>query len=515
MKDTFLEIIMQLRAAWRYRWLAMSATWLIAIVGWAVVITMPNTYESSARVYVDTDSILRPLLRGIAVQTDVGQRLRLMTRTLLSRPNLEKVARETDLDLTTKTAEEKEQLILGLTSNITLNSTRKQNLYTISYSHKSAKIAKDVVQALLTIFVETTLGDTRQDSDSAQKFLSQQIAEYETRLVEAENRLTAYKRKYLGSLPGQGGGIFVQLDKNKTAYQQAQLELREASYKRNELKRQLVAAREGQIKGTVAPASPYDARILELEKSLDQLLLRFTGEHPDVKEIRATIDQLKKRKSEEVQSVKGGAVVQSELINQLQLSLGIAEAELAGVRVRASEYQKRMEVLKEKSKTLPQIETELKRLSRDYSVNKTNYDALLARRESARMSESADAAGDSVKFKIIDPPRLPVIPSAPNRPALSIIVLVLSLAAGGLIAFLMSQLHPVLMDVKGLGRISGYPVFGSVSRIWTPSLLFKRKLEVGAFFLVVVGLVVLFVGVLILNNYAADIQIINNFREGL
>ena len=163
--------------------------------------------------------------------------------------------------------------------------------------------------------------------------------------------------------------------------------------------------------------------------------------------------------------------------------------------------------------TLPQVETELKRLSRDYAINKKNYNALVSRRESARMSESADASGDSVKFKIIDPPRLPVLPVKRNRPLTLSVILVLSLAVGGGVAFILSQLNPVVMDSNMLRKISGYPVFGSVSRIWSPALLFKRKLEVTAFFIVVIGLLAVFVGVLILNNYASDISWLHDLRS--
>jgi len=513
MRETIVEIIMQIRAAWRFRWYAMVLAWVIAMFGWVFVMVMPNTYEASARVFVDTDSMLRPLLKGLAVQTDVGQRLRLMTRTLLSRPNIEKVARETDLDIKAASAEEKEALLQKLTEDIQLQSTRKQNLYSITYQNSSPKLSKDVVQALLTIFVETTLGDTRQDSDTAQKFLNEQIAEYEARLVEAENRLTEFKRKHVGALPGQGGGVFQRLETTKTLYDQAQLELNEATNKRDELKRQLEDAEAKAAVGEIGETS-LDSRILDMQKNLDQLLLRFTEEHPDVKELRATIAALGKQKIKE-ESEQEAPVVQSTLIDELKLSLGQAEAERAAVKVRESEYKRRLDKLNKLVNTLPEVETELNRLSRDYAVNKSNYDLLLNRRESARMAESADAAGDSVKFKVIDPPRLPVLPVKPYRLVLFSAVLVLSLAAGGVVAFLLSQINPVVMDVNSLRKLSGYPVFGSVSRIWTPALMFKRKLEVTAFFVVLACLVVLFGAVLVVNGYAGDIAWLKDLRGGI
>ena len=57
--------------------------------------------------YVDTRSILRPLLEGLAIDPDVASGLDLVRTALLSRPQIEQVARETDLDLRAHTPEQK------------------------------------------------------------------------------------------------------------------------------------------------------------------------------------------------------------------------------------------------------------------------------------------------------------------------------------------------------------------------------------------------------------------------
>ena len=512
MKETLSEIAQQLRSVWRYRWYAMMMVWLVTIIGWTIVIVIPDRYESGARIFVDTDSLLRPLLKGLAVQTDIDSRLRLMTRTLLSRPNLEKIARDTDLDLAATTELERESLYQELQDDITLSSTRKENLYTIKYEHKNPATAKAVVQSVLNIFVETSLGDTRQDTDSAQRFLDKQIEEYEARLVVAENKLTAFKREHIGTLPNQGGGIFQRMQDTGALYEQAKLDQREAQFRRDELKKQYDKVESGGSLGLLI--SPTEERILALQKRLDELLLIYTEEYPDVKEIRISIASLREQVEKDNKVVGSGEDTESNvMLVQLRLALGKAEAELAAIRVRTSEYKRRLNKMTGLVDTLPQVETELKRLSRDYDVNKNNYDELVARRESARMAESADAMGDSIKFKIIDPPRMPVIPVAPNRPLLSSVVLVVALIAGGVFVFLLSQLNPVVLDSNSLRKISGMPVLGSVGRIWTPALKFKRKLEVGAFFTVGIGLIAVFVVVILVNIYGNDLVLIRIIRE--
>ncbi len=97
MSEIIEQILGYLRSIWRYRWYGLGIAWLICLGGWAFIFKLPNQYEASARVYVDTQSVLRPLLQGMTVQFNPASQIDLMTRTLLSRPNLEKVARMTDM----------------------------------------------------------------------------------------------------------------------------------------------------------------------------------------------------------------------------------------------------------------------------------------------------------------------------------------------------------------------------------------------------------------------------------
>ncbi len=109
--DDFLTELHELSAAvWRRRWHVMIVSWLVCAFGWAYVAKLPDMYISTARIYVDTQTLLGPLLKGIAVQSDLEPEVAMMERTLLSRPNLAEVARATDLDLEVTTPEEIEKL---------------------------------------------------------------------------------------------------------------------------------------------------------------------------------------------------------------------------------------------------------------------------------------------------------------------------------------------------------------------------------------------------------------------
>jgi len=507
MQEIIQQILNYLRGIWRFRWYAMLLAWVIPIIGWVVIAKIPDQYQANARVLVDTDSILRPLLRGLTVETNVQLRLGLMTRTLLSRPNLEKVVRMTDLDLHAKTPDEMEALLDNLAKKIRINSARGASLYTISYTHSDPKMAKEVVRSLLTIFVENTLGDTRQDSDAAQKFLGQQIMEYEKRLVEAEDRIKEFKRKNVALMPRAGQDYFGVLQESRARLEQAKLELQEVTNRRDELRRQLVGEEPVFGFGNTSNAShQLDGRISKLQDRLDDLLLQFTEEHPDVIAVRMVLENMENQREQDQKNPalnfqsNDQSMEQNPVYQQTKISLGQAEASTVSLQARVKEYTQRIDELASKVDTIPEIEAQLKSLNRDYSLNKSNYDILVGRLESAKLSEKAERTGDDVKFKIVDPPRVPLLPSGPNRLALDSLALLAGIAGGIGLAFLLSQIRPAFYDHRTLQEFARVPVFGVVSRLWTPELLRRKRLEFIVF--VGVGIVLLFVfgGVILLQS---------------
>ncbi len=197
MDELLAQLTAYSRGIWRRRWTGIGVAWLVALVGGAIVMQMPDRYEASARVYVDTQSVLRPLLSGLAVQPDINQQLAILSRTLVSRPNVERLIRMSDMDLQARSAMDKEELIERLQKTVKISSAGRDNLYSISYQDPAPAQAQRVVQSLLSIFVESGLGNKRQDADTARRFIEEQIKQYEKRLEEAENRLKEFRLKNL------------------------------------------------------------------------------------------------------------------------------------------------------------------------------------------------------------------------------------------------------------------------------------------------------------------------------
>ncbi len=288
-----------LKAAWRYRWLAVAVSWVICGVGWAYVYTVPNQYEASARLYVDADAILTPLLRGIAVDNGLGQQLDMLQRTLLSRPNLEKLVSNTDLDLTVTGPADLEALVNGLSNQIHIN-PQTRNLFTINYRNTNPKLAFDVVQTILTTFIESKTGNNRSEMENAGLFLQQQIGDYERKLRDAEKKRAEFRAKYLDLLPGDGGAS--RLDQAQENVRHLQGQLTDGLATRDMLARELAATPQmvvteaGDANGAApgsAAAIALNPRVVEAQRALDELLITRTDSHPDVILARKHLEEVK------------------------------------------------------------------------------------------------------------------------------------------------------------------------------------------------------------------------------
>lgn len=505
MEELTTQLLVYLKGIWKYRWAAVAAAWLIAVIGWVIVYKLPDDYQASARIYVDTQNVLKPLLQGMTVSPDTQQQISIMSRTLISRPNVERVIRMVDLDIKAKDTKDQERLVKELMDKIKLGTTGRDNLFTISYNNQNPRLAKDIVQSLLTLFVEGGLGNKSQDSSSAIRFIDEQIKSYEEKLIAGENNLKAFKQKNIGIMPQQGNDYYSQLSQAMDDLNKTRLELREAQQARDAIKRQITGDEPVLLVDQDGSASSIvnvelDSRIQALNKNLDALRLNYTELHPDIIAARRLIAQLEERKIEEAKLTRNGSDLgknYSPMLQQLNVALADAEADVASMNARVEEYSARYERLKSLSNAVPQVEAELAQLNRDYQVNKANYEKLLERRESAKISGDLGSTTDLVSFRVIDPPTVSDRPVGPDRAKFFSIVFLGSLLAGIGIAFVISQVRPTFHSQISLREISGKPILGSIPMIWTDTEKVKRRKRLYAFGLSLLSLLGLYVALML------------------
>jgi polysaccharide chain length determinant protein (PEP-CTERM system associated) len=505
----------QIRGAWRYRWYAMLVVWIICLLGWSFVYSLPNIYQSHAQVYVDAQSRLAEVMGQVGVSPGVGARVFVVRQAMLGQPQLERVARETGIDQRATNAEEEEELYTGLREKIQVHTGRtseSSNLYTISFEDHDRDMALSVVRTLLDTFVEDVLKLKEAGTEQVDSYLAVQLSYYENQLLEAEQSLADFKKKNVGLLPGESGGVFERLQLEMAQLKQVEVDLNIERDRRDELRRQLQSDTpylpentEGTT-GVKLPGSSTGVRVTELEKQRADLLLTYTARHPDVIALNEQLEQLYLQQEAERAALlrsgggmEGAANATNPVYQTAQIALNESSVKIVGLQSKLLGHRTTVEQLREQIDTIPQVEAELATLTRDYDQYRALYSEILLRKERERMGK-VDADADVVSFNVTAPPTVGLEPVGPKRTLLIFGVLILGLGAGGGLAFVLNQAHPVFHDIEGLRRFMGRPVLGQVSMTLLGERRRARHAEALSFVAATTGLIAFFAGVLVLQE---------------
>ncbi len=493
-----------LHGLWAYRWSSLAVAWVFAVIGWIYVYALPDHYSAKATVNIDTRSVMEPLLRGLAAETDTMEEVNVMTRILLSRENLLEVIRETDMDLNIDSPQERERLVQQLTSSITINNLgnvrTSGNIYEISYQSTSAEQSFKVVFNLLNALIENTLKSGRMDTVKAEQFLDEQIAEYEVRLGESEQRLAEFQKKNAGYMPNEKGGYYALLRQQQQEIDNTASELARAKQAYNELRRQLSG--ESPLLGS-AYTKATTAKLRGYQEQLNDMLTQFTAEHPDVKALRARIQDLQDHGDPDANGagVLGAEDAASNPVYQdLKAQESRARIEVGTLQVQLAEERQKLTDLNKFADIIPQVEADLVKLNRDYDITKERYLALVERRESARLAQKVEEKNSDLIFRVVDAPIVPLFPAGPNRLLLQTMVLVVALGAGLGWSGFRFLLYPTFVDFKQVQKMLDLPVLGAISLQITSAKRHQRRVDLATFLVGIVLMVAVYGGVIMFQQ---------------
>jgi polysaccharide chain length determinant protein (PEP-CTERM system associated) len=504
LQQLFAQVVEHVRGMWRYRWWAVGVAWVLALAGQTVVYSIPNVYRASAKVFVDTHSMLGPLMKGLAVDTNTMNEAQLVGTAVLTRPNLEKVAYKTDLALRAHTPEEFETLISGLQRQIHVV-TGGNNVFTIEYEEQSREKARDVVAALVDAFIEGTLGNEGSDAEMTERAVANEVQVHEQRLQEAEERLARFKQDNLGFMPGQAGDYYTRLQTAMANVAATEEKLKQLADKRDELQRQIGG--EAPVFGIMAaPEAGLAAgctrgtQVAQLRAQLAALRLDFTEKHPRVVSLEEQLSLLEKDCQAEAQRTAASptAALQganspldlNPVFQQLRIQLSTTQVDLAEFRSRLTAEQEQVAQLRRDVDKITEVEAQLKQLNRDYDVVQARHQELIRRWEDLQAKKRLDPVTDKGAFRRLEPPFAKATPVAPNRPLLLAGVLILALGAGAAVAFALNQMNLVFFTNEGLVDGITFPVLGSISMMLTSDQMARRRKETVGWIAAVVLLVV-------------------------
>lgn len=522
--DIYQQIKTIAYGIWRKRWYMLFTTWLVSLLGWALVSTMPYKYGASAQVFVDTETILPAIARQMGVNVDLSRKVDIVRRTLVTRPNLEKIIRRSDyLDRLAKDDKELDALVGQLQRDIRIISL-EEGMYRIQYEiddsrlsdRQRAEVARRVVANLLSFFLERNTEVGTQKSESAIEFIDQRIQEYGKLLSDAETRFAKFQQDNIEYLGGQGSFLsrldVAKNDLRKTRNALAESQVTLQSYE-EQIKNVAPTIREARSSrsGGGGASDPLEERINDLQKKYDALkTLGLKDRHPDVVNVSRQIEALQAELKQKQEELAGELAASAEagrtsnlttetpnrLYEQMMLQIIEMKTSIETLKQREGEQRNLVSEMEEKAKRVPEIEAEASRLNRDYKTIQRQYKELVEQKQSLDLAAEVEATDEAVSLRVVEEPITPQRPSGPNRLLFFTAVLVGGIFAGIGVALVLSQLRPVVITVEQLKSHFDMPVLGNVTRTLSEQENRQRSIEMLMFAGGTVLLILIFVAFL-------------------
>ena len=465
---------------WRRRWIAVAVAWVCAIVGWLGVWTLPDKYESRAHVFVQTETILEPVLKGIMARPDYTRRVEVMQQQLLTRPNVEEIIFRAGLDANIEATSEldrrrkMEGTINWIAGAIDIESPQEM-YFIISFRHGDPVVARNVVDAVLNLLIEQDLGASLAENESARRRLDLRIDDYRERLAQKDQEIAAFRRT--------NGGELSIVESNMRLREQKQTELARVTEEIDQTKRRMLNL---QNLMSATPRTNSQTELDALRLRLADLRSQYQESHPDIRGVLARIEQL--------ENGGGGAISSNPQFLRLQSEYRAASSSVKTLETREQRLRAELEDLAFTISQAPVAQAELQRIMRDYEQTEKTYEELVARRDTLALTESLGAAGRGVEYQVFERPQAALSPSDPPRLLLIVGVTFLAVGAGLGAVFLLTVIERSYSQAEDLRDAFGLPVLGALSEVPSATVVAGRRRDFLRLGLATGGLAALMIG---------------------
>ena len=466
-------VLRSLNGLWRRRWLIIAVAWMIALAGWFVVWLIPDKFESRAQVFVQTETILEPVLNGFTARPDYTRRVDVMQQQLLTRPNVEEIILRSGLDKTIEARSPLERrakmqsMVDWVAGQIDIQSPREM-YFVISYKNGDPKIARAVVDAVLNMLIEQDLGASLTESEAARRRLDLQIEEYEEKLTANERAVVAFRNEHASELSVSQGAL-----------RQRELKENDMARVRDELERTKgrVLTLQNLISATPQRASGGELDRLKVE--LSALRSQYEENHPDIRGVLARIEALEQ---------EGAALSANPEYVRLRSELRVAQDSAIALEGREERLTEELNALDLAEGQAPAAEAQLRQIVREYEQTQKTYEELLSRRDRLDLTRNLGAAGRGVEYQVFEWPTEALAPVEPLRLILILLVLVLAGGAGAAAALALTLIDKSYTQASELQSAFGLPVLGALSEVPSLSVLVERKRDMMRLAFACVGL---------------------------
>jgi polysaccharide chain length determinant protein (PEP-CTERM system associated) len=416
----------------RRLWIILVPALIAPAIGFGVSYFFPPKYTSTSTVLVEGQKVPAGYVKPVVTE-DVMPRITTLEQQVLSRSRLQPVLERIGLIRPGQSADDliddiRKSVDIQPVAPTAATTKRKpgQNSdvpgFSVNFTGASPRVAQQVCSQITSMLLEENLKSREQVAQGTTEFLARQVEEAKRNLDEQDAKLAAFKRQFVGQLPGDSDnnlkilmGLNSQLDANTQTINRAQ---QDKAYAESVLAQQLAAWKASQ--STTSPQA-LEQQLSALQSQLIQLQARYTADHPDVVKAKADIAELQK-KLNEVNNAKPDAspdkanLAEPPEIRQLRVQIHQYELALSQATGQQAKLQEQIKLYQGRVALSPAVEEQYKQLTRDYDTVQKSYADLLAKKNESEMTTDMERQQQGEQFVLLNTASLPGSPSFPNRP---------------------------------------------------------------------------------------------------
>jgi polysaccharide biosynthesis transport protein len=499
----------------RRRWQFLVPFFCGWVLVWGASWLIPSTYRSGTLILVEQPSVSAKYVES-NIDSDIQHQLDSITQQILSRTRLLRIIDSLGLYAKERKHKSPDDLVEVMRKDIEIELThsddKKLSSFNIYYASRDPKMAQQATSELANLFITENLEEREKRSQNTTNFLEDQLDQARAKLAAQEAKLRVFKDQHLGELPTQTQsnlqiltGLQAQVQANQDSLNRAK---QQNAYLESLINQYRAAdsSAPGETGGPAGLAS-IDKELEQLKAQLADLTSHYTDKHPDVRKTREQIARTEKMRERIVAEMNSPATDAKtvppaaassepktgpmlEMESQLKanrLEISNREAEIKDEQSKINQYQARLNMA-------PVMEQQYADITRDYDQSKTDYEALLAKKNQSEMSTDLEKTQQGERFSMLDPPNLPARPYKPNRLMLFGAGLAVGLVLGGGVAFGQEKLGGKVYSEREIKRLVPFDVIAEIPPIETLAEQSSKRRGAwiaGATAVVIVGFILL------------------------
>lgn len=392
----------------RFRVWAVVAFVIISFSLLALGVARPKTYTSSAMLYADMTNIIEPLLKGNAEVTKID-RSEQAREVIYTRGIIETAAKERGLIKKDTSPEQQDKIIKGIRSGLSVLPEKNNNYFRLSYSSNDPDRTFEMLNTIINVFIQDTEKKKRDESSTAYNFIDAQVQSYKHQLELAEEKLKEFNSQ---NVDGNGDSVANRINSLRADIETLKINIEESQSRIATLEQQLGS--EGQYQHAKGQLDDMRQRRQAMQAQLENLLLTYQDDYPDVVSIKTQIAELDSsmKKVQAAGDVYAGAEkVINPLYEDIRKQLALAQVDLKAQKRKMETLVALREQEKSRAEKVASNQAEFSELTRDYNVTKNVYEQMLQKKEAARLSMTLDIEGQGVSYRIQEPAAFPIKPT--------------------------------------------------------------------------------------------------------